>query len=253
MVRKSIIVVAIAVLAIFTGCSKYKPVGPPEFYVNIQCKRESTISPGKSVTTYTVTALTINQQPIELTQPVSSSESRFEVETKRYGTIQFRVEGSGRTSILNLYLTKEQQESIGAMYSPVEEIKSIAVLPLENLSGDPKQEWFADKNTEALIYWLVNIGAFDKVAPFTSVITLRGSDDLSKIARDLDVDVVLEGGVQLIESKVRLSVQLIYVPANRHMWTESYERELEELPDLVRDVATKVSDIASLPARIERD
>ncbi len=119
--RRSIIVVAIAVLHIFAGCSKYKPVGPPEFNVEIQFKSEQTISPGESVTTYTVTALTINGHPIELAQSVSSSESRFEVETERYGTIQFSVEGSGRTSFLSLHLTKEQQESIRALGQPTGE------------------------------------------------------------------------------------------------------------------------------------
>jgi len=258
MMRQSPMVgLTLLLLAGSVGCtgSEYKLVGPPEFNVKIQFKRERTISPGESVTTYTVTALTINGHPIELAQSVSSSESRFEVETERYGTIQFRVEGSGGTSYLSLHLTKEQQESIralgppagqiGAPDPPAGEIRSIAVLPLKNLSGDPEQEPFADGMTETLISGLADIGAFDKVAPFTSVMTLKGSDDLSKIARDLSVDVVLVGSVRRTESRVRLAVQLIYVPTNIHVWAEAYDRDLEGLSDVVRDVATKVSNIAS--------
>ncbi len=206
--RRAIIVIAIAVLSIFPGCSKYKLVGPPEFNVEIQFKCEQTITPGESVTTYTVTALTINGHPIELTQSVSSSESRFEVETKRYGTIQFRVEGSGMTSFLSLYLTKEQQESIRALGQPTGEICSIAVLPLVDLSGDPEQEPFADRMTETLISRLADtgIGAFDKGAPFTSVMMLKGSYDLFNIARERVVDAVPLGRVRRMESRVRPAV-----------------------------------------------
>jgi TolB-like protein len=217
-------------LAGLTGCidSKYKEVGPPEFNVETQFKRERTISPGEIVATYTVTALTINGHPIELAQPVISSQSRFEVETKRYGTIQFRVKGSGATSFPILHLTKEQQKTfralgqaagrIGTQTPPAGEIRSIAVLPLENLSGGPEQEPFVDGMTETLISGLNDIGAFDKVASFTSVMTLRGSHDLSKIARDLGVDAVLEGSVRRTESRVRLAVQLIYVPTHLNVW-----------------------------------
>jgi hypothetical protein len=120
-VRRLIIVAAIGVFAIIAGgagYSKYKPVGPPEFNVKIQFKRMSTMSSEGLVTSYTVTGLTINSHPIKLTQSVSSSENRFEVETEKYGTVQFSVEGSGRDSFLMLHLTKEQQESILALGSP---------------------------------------------------------------------------------------------------------------------------------------
>lgn len=264
--RSSIIVVAIVVLAIFAGCtdSKYKLVGPPEFNVEIEYRDVQKISSGKVTTaSYTVTALTINGHPIELAQSVSSSESRFEAETERYGTIQFRVRGSGRTSFLSLHLTKEQQQSIrtlgppaepsGALDTPVGKIRSIAVLPMVNLSGDPEQEPFADSITETLISGLADIGAFDKVIPFTSVKTLKGSEDLSKIARNLGVDAVLEGSVRRTESRVRLTAQLIYVPTDLHVWAEAYDRDLEGLSDVVRDVTTKVSNIASVPVQAERD
>jgi len=123
--RKSIIVVAIAVSAIFAGCTdlKYKVVGPPEFNVVIQYESSTRISrePGADVevdaTIWTVNGLTINGHTIKIGPPVSSSESRFEVETERYGTIQFSVVETDikKITILELRLTKEQQESILAL------------------------------------------------------------------------------------------------------------------------------------------
>jgi hypothetical protein len=115
--QSSVLGLTLLFLAGPTGCSdsKYKPVGPPEFNVEVNVNRETTVTPGRSVTTHTVTALRINGHPIELAHPVSSSEGRFEVETERYGTIQFRVKGSGMTTAPFLYLTKEQQESIRAL------------------------------------------------------------------------------------------------------------------------------------------
>ena len=116
--RKSIIVVAIAVSAILAACTdlKYKVVGPPEFNVVIQVESSTRITPGKIYATiWTVNGLTINGHTIKIGPSVTSSESRFEVETERYGTIQFSVVGSGMTSFLELRLTKEQQESILAL------------------------------------------------------------------------------------------------------------------------------------------
>jgi TolB-like protein len=250
-----------------SGCfdSKYRPVGPPDFTVQIQQSRQTKASGGRVVTTRTVTGLTINGHPIELVQPVSSSASRFEAETVRYGTIQFRVLESGGMSVPLPYMTKEQVESIRALSSaaadvgtsdsargrlemrglPTADVGSIAVLPLEILPGHPEQEPFAEDVTEALITELAGIGAFDKVAPFDSVRTLTRSDDLPKIARDLGVEAFLVGTLQRTESRVRLVVQLIDVSANRHLWSDVYECDAREVEEVVRDVATKVSDIAT--------
>jgi TolB-like protein len=155
---------------------------------------------------------------------------------------------------LGMYLLLSVSASSSPTDAPTVQVRSIAVLPLENLLGDPAQESFVDEMTEALISSIADIGAFEKTAPLTSVMTLKGSNkELPEIARDLGVDAVLEGSVRRMESRVRLTVQLIYVPTGTHVWAESYERDLEWLSEVVRDVATKVSNIALEPMPTERD
>jgi TolB-like protein/DNA-binding winged helix-turn-helix (wHTH) protein len=95
-------------------------------------------------------------------------------------------------------------------------ITALAVLPLDNLSGDPSQEYFADGMTEALIGNLARVRAL-RVVSRTSVMRFKGaSRPLPEIARTLNVDAVLEGSVQRTGDRVRISLQLIDPRANRH-------------------------------------
>jgi TolB-like protein len=112
-------------------------------------------------------------------------------------------------------------------------VESIAVLPLRNLSGDPGQEYLADGITEALIINLAKIGAL-KVISRTSVMGYKGTDKpLPKIARELNIDAVVEGSAVRVGDRVRITAQLIHAETDRHMWAESYER-LCLLPGYVR-------------------
>ena len=98
------------------------------------------------------------------------------------------------------------------------EIKSVAVLPLENLSGDPAQEYFADGMTEALISNLARIRAL-RVISRTSVMRYKGSrKSLPEIARELNVDAVIEGSVQRSGERVRVTAQLIHPATDTHLW-----------------------------------
>ncbi|MFB0519530.1 MAG: protein kinase, partial [Acidobacteriota bacterium] len=124
-----------------------------------------------------------------------------------------------------------------------EAIDSIAVLPLENLSGDPEQEYFADGMTEALISELAKIRALRRVISRTSVMQYKGvKKPLQDIARDLNVDAVVEGSVLLVGERVRITAQLIDARMDRHLWAERYERDL-------RDVLTLQSELAQAIAR----
>src|SRR6266404_1824481 len=97
-------------------------------------------------------------------------------------------------------------------------IQSLAVLPLENLSRDPEQEYFADGMTEALTTELAQISAL-KVISRTSVMQYKGTKKLlPQIAQELSVDAVVEGAVQRSGNKVEITVQLIHAPSDRHLW-----------------------------------
>jgi serine/threonine protein kinase/Tfp pilus assembly protein PilF len=120
-------------------------------------------------------------------------------------------------------------------------IESLAVLPLENLSRDPEQEYFADGMTEELITDLSKIGAL-KVISRTSVMRYKRTDkSLPQIARELNVDAVIEGSVQRSGDRVRISAQLIYAPTDRHLWAENYERELRDILTLQSEVARAIA------------
>jgi adenylate cyclase len=120
-------------------------------------------------------------------------------------------------------------------------IESLAVLPLENLSRDPDQEYFADGMTEALITELAQIESL-KVISRTSVMEYRGTKKpLSQIAKELKVDAVVEGSVQRSGDRVGINVQLIHAPTDRHLWAKSYERDLRDVLALQREVASAIT------------
>jgi TolB-like protein/DNA-binding winged helix-turn-helix (wHTH) protein/Tfp pilus assembly protein PilF len=123
-------------------------------------------------------------------------------------------------------------------------IHSIAVLPLENLSGDPAQEFLADGMTDALITDLAQIGAL-RVISRTSVMQYKGARKLvPQIAEDLKVDAVVEGTVTRSENRVRITAQLIEGGTDRHLWARTYERDLIDIlalqDDVARGIATEI-------------
>jgi len=121
-------------------------------------------------------------------------------------------------------------------------IHSLAVLPLENLSHDPEQEYFADGMTEALTTELAQISSL-KVISHTSAVQYKGTKkSLPQIAQELSVDAVVEGAVQRSGDKVEITVQLIQAPSDRHLWARSYERGLRDILALQREVAHAIAD-----------
>jgi TolB-like protein/Tfp pilus assembly protein PilF len=121
-------------------------------------------------------------------------------------------------------------------------IESIAVLPLENLSRDPEQEYFADGMTEELITNLGKISAL-RVISRTSVMRYKKTDKpLPRIARELNVDAIVEGSVLRSGDRVRITVQLIQAEQERHLWAESYERNLSDVLALQSEVARAIAE-----------
>jgi TolB-like protein/DNA-binding winged helix-turn-helix (wHTH) protein/Flp pilus assembly protein TadD len=121
-------------------------------------------------------------------------------------------------------------------------IRSLAVLPLENLSGDASQGYFADGMTDELITDLSQISAL-RVISRTSVMVYKGArKPLPQIARELNVDAVVEGTVLRSGDHVRITAQLIDASTDKHLWSQSYEGELRDTLALQNRVASAIAD-----------
>lgn len=120
-------------------------------------------------------------------------------------------------------------------------ISSLAVLPLENLSGDTGQEYFADGMTAELITELANIGSLHVISR-TSAMRYKGTrKSLAEIARELNVDALLEGEVLKTERRVRITAKLIEAATDRHLWAETYDRDLRDAVQLQGEVAESIA------------
>lgn len=125
-------------------------------------------------------------------------------------------------------------------------IRSIAILPLKNLSGDPGQEYFADGMTEELINDLGQVSTL-RVISLTSAMSYKGTKKkLPDIARELSVDGVIEGGVQREGSEVRISAQLIDARDDRQIWAHTYVRDITSVLALQGEVAQAIADQISI-------
>jgi TolB-like protein/DNA-binding winged helix-turn-helix (wHTH) protein/Tfp pilus assembly protein PilF len=119
-------------------------------------------------------------------------------------------------------------------------ILSLAVLPLENVSGDASQDYFADGMTDELITHLAQISAL-RVVSRTSVMTYKGvRKPLAQIGGELNVDAVVEGSVLRSGERVRITAQLIRVPADKHVWAQSYEGDIRDTLALQNKVARAI-------------
>jgi TolB-like protein/DNA-binding winged helix-turn-helix (wHTH) protein/Flp pilus assembly protein TadD len=120
-------------------------------------------------------------------------------------------------------------------------VHSLAVLPFENLSGDTEQEYFADGMTAELITELAKISSI-RVISRTSVMRYkRNLKPLADIARELSVDAVVEGEVLRSQNRVRVTAQLVDASTDRHLWSETYDRDLRDVVSLQADVAQSIA------------
>jgi TolB-like protein/Tfp pilus assembly protein PilF len=120
-------------------------------------------------------------------------------------------------------------------------IESLAVLPLANLSGDPSQDYFADAMTDELITELAKISRL-RVISRTSAMQYKGvRKPLPEIARELNVEAIIEGSALRAGRRVRITAQLIHSATDSHLWAESYERDLRDVIALQREVARAIA------------
>lgn len=130
--------------------------------------------------------------------------------------------------------------------TPAAPIRSLAVLPLENLSGDPEQEYFADGMTDELITQLAKIHAL-RVISRTSVSRYKGTrKGLPAVASELGVDAVVEGTVFRSQGRVRVTAQVVRANPEAHLWAERYDRELGDLVTLQGELASEIAQAISV-------
>jgi TolB-like protein/Tfp pilus assembly protein PilF/predicted Ser/Thr protein kinase len=142
----------------------------------------------------------------------------------------------GIAAVSAIYFKDRLRGSAGAT------IESLAVLPLENLSGDKEQEYFADGMTEALITELAKIHPL-KVISRTSIMQFKGTRQaLPEIGRALHVDAIVEGSVRRSGDRVAISVQLIRASTDTHLWADTYEENMGDVLALHRNVAHAIAD-----------
>ncbi len=145
------------------------------------------------------------------------------------------------TLALTIGLVVWQMQSVSRRAIAGAPLRSIAVLPLANLSGDASQEYFSDGITEQLITDLAKVGSL-RVISRTSVMRYKGTrKGLPEIAKELNVDAIVEGSVVKSGQKIRITAQLLDGPSDRHLWAESYERDFGDVLKLQNDVAEAIA------------
>ncbi len=173
-------------------------------------------------------------------------EHRARVRWRRWAVAGLTLTGLGAVLALVVGLNvgglrDRVSRALGAVHEPPLQIKSIAVLPLENLSRDPEQEYFADGMTDELTATLAKVGSLKIISRTSAMQYKRTNKPLPQIARELNVDAILEGSVLRSGDRVRITAQLIYGPSDRHLWAETYESDLRDILSLQSEVALSIT------------
>ena len=129
---------------------------------------------------------------------------------------------------------------------PQDRTPSIAVLPFDNMSGDPEQEYFSDGIAEDIITDLSKIGGLIVIARNSSFVYKGRNVDLRVVGRDLGVGAVLEGSIRRAGSRVRITAQLIDAATGAHLWAERYDREITDIFAVQDDVTKRIVDALKL-------
>lgn len=128
-----------------------------------------------------------------------------------------------------------------AARSSVPSIQSVVVLPFVNLTGDAEQDYFADGMTEALTTELGKTNVARVISRTSAMQYRQSKKSVPEIAHELNVDGVVEGSVQRANDRVSITAQLIYAPTDRHLWAQTYERDLRDALAMQREVAQTIA------------
>ncbi|HKR85357.1 MAG TPA: tetratricopeptide repeat protein [Terriglobales bacterium] len=134
--------------------------------------------------------------------------------------------------------TQWRERMLGTSGDPVH---TIAVLPLQNLSGDAAQDYFADGITETLTTDLARMESLQVISRTSTMQYKTTKKTLPAIARDLKADAIVEGSVQLSGNRVRITAQLVRAATDNHLWAETYERDLKDILPLQDEIASSIA------------
>ncbi|MBX2873352.1 MAG: tetratricopeptide repeat protein [Saprospiraceae bacterium] len=195
--------------------------------VNIAARIESMSIPGAVLLSEKVRTELQNQPDIELV-----SLGHFEFKNVEHAIEVFAIAQEG--------FPIPQKNEIKGKFKQQNETKSIAVLPFENRSSDPEQEYFSDGITEEIIYGLSQLENLKVASRTSSFVYKHTKESVETIAKQLNVDTILEGSVRKMGNKVRIGVQLVDAHNGFQIWTERYHRELEDIFEIQDEIAEKV-------------
>ena len=176
---------------------------------------------------------------LQVMEPSRPEESRLPAD--RLPTPVRRIALLGLVLLLAMGLVLWLVPKLARRAQATSPIHSIAVLPLDNLSGDPSQDYFADAMTDELITNLAKIGALRVTSRTTVTLYKHTRKSLPDIARELNVDGIVEGSVVRSGHRVRVTAQLIRASADQHLWAETYERDLDDALGLQSEVAGAIA------------
>jgi TolB-like protein len=199
----------------------------PQFYIELPETSEPPPAPASEV-------------PPEIALSVPPVHASATKHTIRKSTLQRRGLAALGLALLAFagYFAVQQWKRSTSAY----QIHSIAILPLQNFSGDPDQEYFADGMTEELTTELGQVAGL-RVISRTSTMTYKGTKKtLPEIANELHVDAIVEGSVEREGNMVRITTQLIDSKTDQHIWAHSYDRDMTSVLELQSEVARDIAD-----------
>ena len=141
--------------------------------------------------------------------------------------------------LLGALYVSSRERRLGKSADP--QIRSLAVLPLENLAGDPTQEYVSDGMTDALITDLAQIGSLKVISRTSCMQYKQTRKSLPEIEHELKVDGIVEGSIQRSGNRVRITAQLIHGPSDRHLWANTYEGDFRDVFALERNVTEDIA------------
>ncbi|HEV1994999.1 MAG TPA: protein kinase [Candidatus Acidoferrum sp.] len=172
--------------------------------------------------------------PSTVMTAMAASPRRFSWHTARLFAVIFSV------IAITLAVTNPG-EWRARLFGGLQPVRTIAVLPLQNLSGDAAQDYFADGMTEALTTDLARMESVGVISRTSSMQYKGSKKSLPVIARELHADAVVEGSVQRSGSLVRVTAQLVRAPDDRHLWADTYERDFRDVLALQDEVASAIA------------
>src|SRR6266404_4323893 len=182
-------------------------------------------------------------QPRSTSVVVPSSEDRLSKTSSRWGAFP-RIAALTAfillCSLLLIVATRHYARPVDASKTNAQRSTSLVVLPLENLSGDKEQDFFADGMTDELIANLAKIRSLRVISRSTAMAYKHTRKPLSEIAKELHVDAVVEGTVLRVDKRVRITAELVQVSTDHHLWADTYESQIGDVLALQNRVSSAI-------------